>query len=527
MKTQIEIIPLTQNKTLLNDLNEIDFDNECYVTGITSITKLLMIDEYPVKKTLAIKKILSFLKSCNMYNHYDNKNNILSIKSKVLIKYFGISYYNAFMNVLKDNNILSKIPHKDGSWYKKNEYCMQYRLFNEYLNDEPCLVMFNNKKYGKINIEGKFNKKLIETIKNIDINYVNAINDEILNYTEHNNLNSLKHNMQNLMNLNGDRFIKYGDKSERVYHSLSNLSSTSRKHLHIDNKTFNDIDVKNCQPLLLCAYLDKNEIEYDENYKTDCENSVLYERFIQDGLNDIEYKKKRKEVKVELYSCIFFDLKKYKSMYFKFKELYPKTTIAIENLHKDEQETLASKLQNLEASIFNNLIPVKSEYYFTLFDGIYFTDLDDYKFIIDYLTNAFKQYNITPKFKLNDNDLDDNIIQLYNSFDKDEPSEIQNVSEKTEIAETSEVIENIDETNIDEIDKIRYKIVYNKSISIKELNELKKFLKQYFNEIDKDQKLLEELNELINEVKEDKKIQTKTKLEYFLFNKLKRETTIC
>lgn len=50
--------------------------------------------------------------------------------------------------------------------------------------------------------------------------------------------------------------------------------------------------------------------------------------------------------------------------------------------------TLASILQNLESELFNNLKIKNSEYYFTLFDAIYFSDeVDEYDLrrqIIDY-----------------------------------------------------------------------------------------------------------------------------------------------
>ena len=132
-------------------------------------------------------------------------------------------------------------------------------------------------------------------------------------------------------------------------------------------------------------------MELDSNYLADCENAEIYYRFVTGK----KYKTKD-DVKKPLYSAIYFDFKPKKKIAQKFKKLYPLTYNSIELLHSCDT-TVASKLQNLEASVFNDIVPKKSKYYFTLFDAIYFTDKADIPNLTEQIVNKFGEYRITPK----------------------------------------------------------------------------------------------------------------------------------
>jgi hypothetical protein len=77
-----------------------------------------------------------------------------------------------------------------------------------------------------------------------------------------------------------------------------------------------------------------------------------------------------------LYRHVFFGFKPKEKINQHFRELYPKTWEYLYQLFKTDI-SLASKLQNLESELFNVLIPAKSKHFFTLFDAIYFDDLQD------------------------------------------------------------------------------------------------------------------------------------------------------
>ena len=105
----------------------------------------------------------------------------------------------------------------------------------------------------------------------------------------------------------------------------------------------------------------------------------------------------KNDVKKPLYSAIYFDFKPQKKIAQKFKHLYPLTYNSIETLHAGGK-TMASMLQNLEASVFNNIAPKESKYYFTLFDAIYYIDEADKTGLIKQIEDKFAVYRISPKF---------------------------------------------------------------------------------------------------------------------------------
>ena len=287
------------------------------------------------------------------------------------------------------------MPYADGKFYDYGDtkrYC-QYRIHNQYVLDKVCLVIAPKDRPAKLITDKKYPAKFEKTIRDTKCNYSEAIKDEFYNYVltgmpE----NKLRIRLSRLFALSNDRYMKQGDKVDRVYHSFSNLSKISRKYLHIDNKGFHDIDIKNCQPLLLCYLLRQLNMSVDDNYIRDCECGNVYERFITPERN-------RDNVKTELYSAIYFDFKIKEPIADEFKTIYPATYQSLQILDSDPV-TLASKLQNIEASIFNELKPKKSKYYFTLFDAIYFSDSDDIQDLIQQLQNSFVVYGISPKLSI-------------------------------------------------------------------------------------------------------------------------------
>ena len=65
-----------------------------------------------------------------------------------------------------------------------------------------------------------------------------------------------------------------------------------------------------------------------------------------------------------------------------------------------DADTFAAKLKNIVASIFNQLRPVKSKYYFTLFDAIYFTDSKDIVDLTEQIRQRFAEYGLVPKSRM-------------------------------------------------------------------------------------------------------------------------------
>jgi hypothetical protein len=302
----------------------------------------------------------------------------------------------------------------------------RYKLTDEYKNDELCLIIINDKKDIIYDIDGKYNKKFTKAIIETTIDIKSAILDEIKYEKSH---NSLRSRLNTIFNLYEKRYIKKGFNVDRVFHSLTNISKVSRKHLSVKGLKFNNIDIVNCQPLLLCYYLIKNNLKIDSKYINDCELGKLYERFIIEGtqykdkeyiiknnkivatkintidigynLTEEEYKIIRDKIKVLLYKSIFFDFKPETDIAKKFNEIYPEVYSTLNKLETTDLK-MAARLQNIEAELFNDLIPNKSKYFFTLFDAIYFTSLEDTGDIILELSKKFHKMGLVPQYKINE-----------------------------------------------------------------------------------------------------------------------------
>ena len=387
-----EIITLTHDNIAL--IKTIENKHNIFVCGANTFNAIYNYDRYPLKnKKLAIKNMLIFLQYVDTLL---NDKTTVAISANKIREIFTGAKYRAYIDILAELDIITRVPYADGKFYdygntKRN---CQYRIHNQYLLDKVCLVIAPKDKPTKLITDKKYPAKFEKTIRYTTCNYSEAIKDEVYNYVltgmpE----NKLRIRLSRLLALNNDRYIKQGGKVDRVYHSFSTLSKISRKHLQIGNKVFHDIDIKNCQPLLLCYLLRKLNMGVDCNYIHDCETGNVYERFIT-------MERDRDNVKVELYSAIYFDFKAKKAIANEFEILYPLTYQSLQILDGDPV-TLASKLQNIEASIFNGLKPKKSKFYFTLFDAIYFTDSADIQNLVGQLQERFAVHGITPKFSIN------------------------------------------------------------------------------------------------------------------------------
>jgi hypothetical protein len=431
------------------DLSQLDNNiNSIFIVGIDTLSKIEG-STFPIKnRKTSIKQILTLLKyiDCELDK---TSNDCVEIHYSKLIEIFNRDTYVKFMKLLNDLNIVYAVPYKiegikDGVYYNagiNNKFggkllTKRYKINENYNNEDLCIVIIEDKKKIEYNIDGNYNRNFIKTIKEVEVDIKSAVRDEI-SYMK--SYTSFRKRLNVLFSLYDNRFIKKGRKVDRIYHSLSNISRVSRKHLTIKNKEFNNIDVVNCQPLLLCYYLKKNNLLIDENYIKDCELGTLYENFIIEGIeyidyefiiksnkivgkkkniikveynNDIEYKEVRDKIKVLLYKSIFFDFKTDTDIANKFGEIYPYVYKELEKLYKDRKEKdedelkdkckIAGELQNIEAEIFNNLIPTKSKYFFTLFDAIYFTSIEDAGMLMLEVISKFNKMGLFPKIKIND-----------------------------------------------------------------------------------------------------------------------------
>lgn len=374
------------------DLEKIDFDTKtCFINNLSLIRKLEK-TTFPIKnKRIAIKNVLEFLHYVDdLIERNDNKDTVIPISQKEIIRCFSDYTYYQFLQILSDLEVLTHVPYEDGTFYTKGSLFKRYRIHNKYLKQQELalVIVEENKKLTLTNSAMFLDNRFIDTIKNLEIDVTKAVLAEILYHQKNNtDLHELKTRVNRIFYTKKKRFIKQGNKVNRVYHSFSNISKISRQYLNIQ---FSNIDIVNCQPLLLVYHLKSNNLPIDDNYISDCEMGIFYERFI-DKKND------REMVKRHLYKSIFFNFNKRINVNKKFKTLYPKTWASLEEIKLQSEQTgktLAGLLQNIEAELFNNLIPKNSKHYFTLFDAIYFSDITDLYELENYIKDYFNKLNV-------------------------------------------------------------------------------------------------------------------------------------
>ncbi|WP_294963426.1 hypothetical protein [uncultured Flavobacterium sp.] len=383
MFTQIPIN--TFNRSIFDqitkkEINRLKKATNSFVANTTVFNQLLSYENYPINKKLAITNILEFLEyvDIKLQKSYDAK---IKIPKSIFEKYFTSHHYISYQEILAKLNIIKVTIYPDGSFYTCNwegkegpvlePKCKIYQVSYNYINMKALSLIIPEQKKKILSISNELewlDKRFIKTIETVQINLLAAFNDEILQFrTGTINFNQLKCRLHRILQLQRKRKIKKGKRVNRIYHSLTNISKISRRHFNIP---FIFLDVKNCQPLLLCALMIKDGYDFDLEYKLDCEWAFFYDQFKCFGNND------KGATKRLLYRHVFFGFKPNKKINQHFKKLYPATWEYLHQLSKTDI-SLASKLQNLESELFNVLIPAKSKHFFTLFDAIYFDDLRD------------------------------------------------------------------------------------------------------------------------------------------------------
>lgn len=398
----IQIVPLDEEQ--IRKLSSLEL-KDTYVTSLNLVSSLLSINLPLKNQTIALKNILKFLDYAQ--NEIDNTTT-LTISRDKLNKYFNGNSREQYLKILKDLNVMTRVPYEDGKFYEVGKRSCQYRFHNSFIEDDNCLVIIDNTSVtNKIDCEIKVHSKFKKAIQKTTIDLKSALLAEIEHCKDKNN-SVLRKRLNRLFATNGDRFIKRGTKVSRVYHSFSNISKVSRKFQSIEGMRYNDIDIVNCQPMILCYYLLRNKLDLDKHYIDDTESGLFYEKFIgiegnfsinKNGFWNSEYLKlNRDDAKVQLYRSIFFNFNKSNPVNIRFKELYPITYRSLENVSKEN--TMASILQNIEAEIFNDLIPTTSKYFYTLFDAIYFTSDLDIQTLKNQILSKFDRIGLTPTLKI-------------------------------------------------------------------------------------------------------------------------------
>lgn len=392
------------DKLFSHDLSWIEGNDFCIVSD-KLVQKLKNIHQSEFKNIETEEKFLK--KSLLFFRYYIlsdadvfTKKYQYRISSQMLRKFFPnkkehkITYIK-YVQSFEKYGIISKLSNYSTTYNVTNKYCFNESLF---LGD-LVLALFKNDELEDYDVKNEvpeLNDKVLLSLSKLKLDLKSAIKEQYQIFKNKNENERLicRINRITVFNFNKNRYCFYGKKNRRIYHPICFLPKESRKHLNV---SFNVLDIVNCQPLLLCYYLKLKGLKYDDEFIKNVENGMLYES-LKDRLVDVS----RDEVKQMVYSEILFDFKTAKKNEVNkvFKEIYPLTYSSLEDIHfnkKITNITLASILQNLEADLFNNLNVINSDYYFTLFDAIYYNDKSDEDDLRTQIDDYFKNLDLRVK----------------------------------------------------------------------------------------------------------------------------------
>lgn len=310
--------------------------------------------------------------------------------------------YSYFINLLKENELI-EVNDK----YSAGKFSKSYRVSLDIFKEGYKLFLLNTskiledrksrefwiKKYphltNKINDIYDTNVQMTEYITWLDENKGKELkqkyndknkivtkiltSENIVKYT----FEAMKVNLKNI-------WIKQSNEG-RLYSSITNLSSTATPFLVLNNKPIEEIDVKNCQPLLL------SNILTNDKYSEDVQNGTFYDN-VAEAMNIT-----RTEAKLRLYKHVFFNDNTLASgkLFDALNLIYGDDLIKqINNIKKNTK--LSTTLQKIESDIF---IKATNNYsnFITKHDAILAPkeDIDKFKNI---LIEEFNKINLIVKF---------------------------------------------------------------------------------------------------------------------------------
>lgn len=348
----------------------------------------------------------------NTLKYYTNipRENFRLFKFKFKTKVYQ---YNELLNFLNKWNLI-EINHKYCS-KNQNKVCgsfsKSYRIRTEFLSGTPMSDVeidftkifkdSNNKEYWK--------KKYPEYSNLIEDSYNTTIKlDEFIYRLYKKKGMKLKSKMIDGVltkrYLTQERIIMYINKvlklhfknlwfkisnEGRFYSSITNLPTVALDFLRLYGKKVVELDVKNCQPLLLASLIKDND------YQNDAENGVFYERMA----NKLECCEKT--FKLMSYRYIFFSKKPLKKgkIHDAMNSCYPELIDQINNLIKDNN--LALVLQKMESSIFIDKIGKLPNKKITRHDSVLVAK-NDCKLFKKLIRNEFHKIGLKVSIKVNE-----------------------------------------------------------------------------------------------------------------------------
>ena len=336
-----------------------------------------------------------------------NLNGFVNIHSKYLQKFYirlnkKLFGYKPLLNLLKDVNLID-INVK----FSKGNFSESYRIKSDIFNNQFEEIeidyekIFNNIRNKKYWLDKYPNhSKIIKDTYEVKVD----LNDYIVWLTNNIGLELkpvIKNGMIQKRFLTEERIYDYINDALRVnydnmwfkisdegrfYNSTTNLSYTTLPFIRLKRRKLKEIDIANCQPLILSKLINS------DLYRIDCENGVFYDNLANElGIG-------RPETKVLSYKFIFFSNRILKTgkIYNAMEKLYPGVIGQINEL-RDKIE-ISKEMQKIESDIFVNKIG-NLDFKMMLRHDAVFVYEEDYEIVKNYVIKEFNKIGLNPNIK--------------------------------------------------------------------------------------------------------------------------------
>lgn len=322
----------------------------------------------------------------------------IRLSSEVLRKNYG-TFYNYYLNYLKDNNILKKMSN-----YCQGKFCTTYMLNSKYIKNSD-IIRFKNtdkillRKWKEAYLEFEIDslnenkiidpwikKKLIYDLEHVEIDLKGAT-DELNNLLESGDIKKEAYwkNLLSVESIHDGTLFYIEDDYGRLHTNFTVLKKVIRsKYLKIDGEEVEELDIKNSQPIFFAKLMKDCKLDQSDEYKEEfkyyfdlVKNGKLYELFMgKTGLS-------RSECKPLIFKVFFGKNKvdkKNTNQNAIFKKIFPKLFewILWVKTYQDDYKALVKELQLRESKlIFGNIChkikkDIPASKLFTVHDSIFF-----------------------------------------------------------------------------------------------------------------------------------------------------------
>ena len=380
---------------------------------------LSLFDEFNATYRKTLFRTISTLfqrHSTKVHDTKFNKDSFIPMARRSLTKISGLRNVKRNRDDLISLGIIEVCDLEKGDF---GNYLLGYRFTPAY-RDEPVINIMPKKERENLLDESKKQIDIIMSKKQFDPNeeYLrgclkNVTIDEeaALTYLDYlyNQEKSIATHARNCTYVNiqvisdGKFYFSQSSKTGRVFTPVCNLKSDFRQFLKYEGRELVDIDISNCQPLLLYVlYKDKTTNEAIA-FKELVSSGQFNERISELCGIVLENPEDRKKFKVALLTQLFMENYKRGKYLDLFFAAFPELAIEIKKVKAKDYRNIAILLQNLEADlIIQGVIGIcreKNIPALTIHDSI--LTLPEYKDEVSFIIidECQKMYDVKPNLK--------------------------------------------------------------------------------------------------------------------------------